>query len=574
MKTQKIIMMAALSIALLLFSAGAVLAMPPHPDLLDSPQATDGSQAVLRSCPHSMLQHTGAAPAYAGQPLRMRGPDAPMTSANILCILIEFSDEPMQVAASFFDTLLYVNQQGSVRHYYNEISYNSFDVVTVNLPSSLGWQTAPQTYAYYCNGNNGMGSYPQNTQKLCEDIVDLVDPLVDFSNYDNNSDGYVDGIMLVHTGPGAELTGLSSDIWSHKWGIIPRLKDGVYISTYAIEPEYWQNPGDMTIGVFAHEMGHALFDLPDLYDIDYTSRGIGKWSLMAGGSWNGSLGNSPAHMDAWSRIYSGFCTATNVNSNITNQSIPDVETNSSGAIFRMWTNGAGGDEYFLIENRRKTGYDSGLPGAGLLIWHIDDGEETANNTDNDDEWYPGHTSSGHYRVALEQADNAYELEKNLDNGDAADPFPGSTNNTSFNSVSSPSSHDYNDQETLVAVSNISAAGAVMTADLAVSLLADADDYEYSGTLPESYELEQNYPNPFNPSTRISFDLPRASHVQLSVYNVLGELVDELIDGDLPAGRHSVSWVPEAGGDVMPSGVYFYKLNTQEISLTKKMLLLK
>jgi hypothetical protein len=269
-----------------------------------------------------------------------------------------------------------------------------------------------------------------------------------------------------------------------------------------------------------------------------------------------------------------MCSATNVTSNISGQSIPDVETNDTGAIFRLWTNGSAGDEYFLIENREKTGYDSGLPGQGLLIWHIDEAQTTVDNTDNANEWYPGHTASGHYRVALEQADGLYELEKKLDQGDGADPYPGSTSNTSFNALSSPSSNDYNDQETLVGVTNVSAPGATMTADLSVSLLADVDDYGYSATLPESYDLKQNYPNPFNPTTRITFDLPHSGHVNLSVFNVLGEQVDQLIDNDLPAGRHSISWVSESHGGALPSGVYFYKLSTRDITLTKKMLLLK
>jgi hypothetical protein len=166
------------------------------------------------------------------------------------------------------------------------------------------------------------------------------------------------------------------------------------------------------------------------------------------------------------------------------------------------------------------------------------------------------------------------LEKALDSGDGSDPFPGLTGNTSFAAATSPSSDDYNAQETLVGVTNISAAGPTMTANLAVSLLADVEDYDYSTTLPEDYDLQQNYPNPFNPDTRITFDLPRADHVDLAVYNVLGEKVDQLIDDNLPAGRHSISWVPQSGGETMPSGVYFYKLSTHEITLTKKMLLLK
>ncbi|MGB5105080.1 MAG: M6 family metalloprotease domain-containing protein [Candidatus Zixiibacteriota bacterium] len=575
MRTRTILFLVAAALAAAVLVVGTADAMPPHPSLLEKMAHDGDAQAapLMRSCPQP---HLAGAPdgRGLGDPIRIDPASNPQTSGNILCILIEFSDKPATATAVSFDSLLFGSSTGTVKNYYSEVSYGTFDVVTVNYPSALDWQEAPQTYAYYCNGDNGLGTYPNNSQKLFEDIVDLVDPLVNFANYDINSDGYVDAIMLVHTGSGAELTGDADDIWSHAWGITPRQRDGKWISRYAIMPEFWYTAGDMTIGVFAHEMGHAYFGYPDLYDIDYSSNGIGRWSLMAGGSWNGSLGNSPAHPDAWSRIEAGFATATNVVSNVVNQSLPNVEQNSSGAIFRLWTNGGAGNQYFLIENRQKTGYDAGLPGAGMLVWHIDEAMATGDNTDNADEWYPGHTSSGHMRVALEQADGLFELEKKGDNGDTGDPFPGLTVNTSFSGLSNPNSDDYNSSQTLVSVTNISASASTMTADLAVSLVADVDDYTYDNVLPGSYSLDQNFPNPFNPSTRISFDLPKSGLVHLTVFNILGEKIEDLVDGYLPAGKHSITWQPNNDGTPLASGVYLYKLNTEEASISRKMLLLK
>ncbi len=577
MRTRKMMILVVAAIAVAVLVIGTADAMPPHPSLLEQTEHVGDAQKsqILKGCPHP---HLAGAPDGRGfgEPLRIDPLANPQVTGNILCILIEFSDKPAQASAEYFDSLLFGSATGTVKNYYNEISYGGFDVVTVNYPSDIGWQTAPQTYAYYCAGDYGMGAYPQNSQKLFEDVIDLVDPVVDFSNYDLNADGYVDAVMLVHTGSGAELTGSVNDIWSHAWGITPRSRDGKWISRYAIQPEYWYGAGDMTIGVFAHEMGHAYFGYPDLYDIDYTSNGIGRWSLMAGGSWNGSLGNSPAHPDAWSRIEAGFATATNVVANLVNQSIPNVEQNSSDAIFRMWTNGVGGNQYFLIENRQRVGYDAALPtgASGLLIWHIDESMATGNNTDNANEWYPGHTSSGHMRVALEQADGLWELEKKLDNGDNGDPFPGSTAKTSFSNLTTPNSNDYSSTGTLVSITNISASASTMSADLAVSLIADADDYTYDNVLPASYSLDQNFPNPFNPSTRISFNLPKSGAVRLTIYNILGEKIEELVDGYLPAGTHAFTWNPNSDGTPLASGVYMYELVTEEASLSRKMLLLK
>ncbi len=101
-------------------------------------------------------------------------------------------------------------------------------------------------------------------------------------------------------------------------------------------------------------------------------------------------------------------------------------------------------------------------------------------------------------------------------------------------------------------------------------LGSAVDDEKHGELPKDYLLHQNYPNPFNPVTRISFDLPVRSGVRLTVYNVAGQKVATLVDGVCRAGRHTVEW---AAGEAA-SGVYLYRLETAEFTLTKKMLLLK
>ncbi|MDZ7317409.1 MAG: T9SS type A sorting domain-containing protein, partial [candidate division KSB1 bacterium] len=89
-------------------------------------------------------------------------------------------------------------------------------------------------------------------------------------------------------------------------------------------------------------------------------------------------------------------------------------------------------------------------------------------------------------------------------------------------------------------------------------------------LVTDYELKQNYPNPFNPSTTIEFALPKDGKVKLVVYDVLGRQVASLIDAKLEAGIHSVSF----NAADLPSGVYFYRLQTNEKTLTQKMMLIK
>jgi len=106
----------------------------------------------------------------------------------------------------------------------------------------------------------------------------------------------------------------------------------------------------------------------------------------------------------------------------------------------------------------------------------------------------------------------------------------------------------------------------------VDFPTDASDPDDPG-LPVAFALEQNYPNPFNPSTEISFVLPRAERVTLEIFNITGQRVATVLTADLAAGEHVVTWDgTSAGGSLVASGVYFYKLQAGEYTATKKMIL--
>ena len=97
-----------------------------------------------------------------------------------------------------------------------------------------------------------------------------------------------------------------------------------------------------------------------------------------------------------------------------------------------------------------------------------------------------------------------------------------------------------------------------------------------GIIPDVTELGKNFPNPFNPTTTISFSIPQTSQfVKLAIYNLKGQKVTTLIGEVLPVGRHSVAWdgKDENGNRVSP-GIYFYKMDTNNYSQTKKMILMK
>ena len=95
------------------------------------------------------------------------------------------------------------------------------------------------------------------------------------------------------------------------------------------------------------------------------------------------------------------------------------------------------------------------------------------------------------------------------------------------------------------------------------------------SIPKTYSLEQNYPNPFNPTTQIRFNLPQTQKTTLTVYNLLGQKVAIISDGIYQAGAHVVTWNGRNDqGSAVSTGVYFYQLNGQGFTITKKMILLK
>ena len=114
-----------------------------------------------------------------------------------------------------------------------------------------------------------------------------------------------------------------------------------------------------------------------------------------------------------------------------------------------------------------------------------------------------------------------------------------------------------------------------TIDVTLILDSQTGVDDLGGTLPTAFSLGQNYPNPFNPTTAIEFNLPKASHVTLTIYNILGQRVTDLINSTLSAGNKSIEWNgTDANGRTVESGVYFYKISADEFSMTRKMMMLK
>ncbi len=378
---------------------------------------------------------------------------------------------------------------GSVNDAYKTMSYG-----IVNLQSTvLAWVTLPHDMAYYAGSNNGLQNTIPNTGTMAQDALAAVDPLVNFGQFDQDNDGYIDAIDIIHSGYGAEQGGApANSIWSVKsnlpsdWVSADNNANGVKVKVklYHTEPALWGSSGTgiLHIGVICHETGH-FFGLPDLYDTDNSSDGIGSWCMMAN-SW-GFDGTQlrPPDYSAWCKIFLGWVTPTLLTAPGT-YSTAQAETNK--AVYRI-DRGFTPSEYLLIENRQPAGLETVMPQGGLAIWHIDESVST-----NTKEGYPGQAgwpeNGNHYKVALLQADGRYDLEKIVhasasQRGDSTDVYPaGATSAIGMNTTPNTDRYKLGTAgPTANRITNISAAGATMTFDYSFPNSVLYVDTNYTGS---------------------------------------------------------------------------------------------
>jgi len=391
---------------------------------------------------------------------------APLNSGShpSLVLLVQFANQASLGTTPADWHNRFFGSSDSLADYYDEVSFGNVEFVPANETHGtandgvVGWLTLPT------NHPNTQGSTGTANQQLTADAINAANPYVNFASYDTNHNGLISNdelhITVIPAGWEASAGCGTPAVWGHKWGTgaLTPVVDGVFAGvTYTQFGEkhcdptgtFGARPPRMaTLGIMAHEMGHDL-DLPDLYDTDNSSYGgVGYWSVMAYGSWlnlpNTDPGTSPPHLDAFSKAYEGWITPTAAGDGTyglldaaANPAALQVRDNPSGVDW-LFGSHVGSGEYFLIENRQRTGYDGALPSCGVLIWHID---ETRS-------FISPNAAEPDRLVALEEGDNDnYPFE-------AADSFVGAR---TFNATSTPNSNLYDGTPSGVSVSNFSSA---------------------------------------------------------------------------------------------------------------------
>ena len=310
-----------------------------------------------------------------------------------LVILVNFADVAFETEKAEMDSMLTgedynrnysytyrgrtynVNSKGSARQYFYDSSHGQynpqFDVV--------GPVTISNNHSYY--GKNNSAGQDSKPEYMIEEACKLADIEfeVDFTQYDNDNDGYVDFVFVVYAGFGEADGGASTTIWPHSWNLLAAgtqcKVDGKTVDLYACgnELDYYSKK-HTGIGTFCHEFSHVL-GLPDLYVTNNASHNtLNEWDIMDYGPYNNE-GNTPPAYSAYERFFLGWLQPRLITEpeNITLEEINSSNTAlmiTEGDSANLIGNDPNPTTFYLLENRQQEGWDEHLPGHGLMLTKI------------------------------------------------------------------------------------------------------------------------------------------------------------------------------------------------------------
>jgi len=387
--------------------------------------------------------------------LRLSGKKFDYSKFKGLVILVEYNDAPFTRSDihDIFDRMInqpdydgYMSNTaipskipctGSVRDYYYENSNGLFN------PSFDVYGPVKIDYSQHSARKSA------NAQNLVTAALRGLDQEIDYSVYDTDHNNEVDMVYFIFSGAGSNHSANPETlIWPHASIVMDLRLDGVSFGRYACSTELYGNASNKRldgIGTICHEFSHVL-GLPDLYDVDYETGGQAihpaKWSIMASGSYlNKSV--TPCGYSLYERYALGFAFPRLISSP-GEYSIAPLNQGDSPDGCRI--NSSLPNEFFLLENRVKTGWDEYLPGEGMLVHRVDSTENAVweNNKVNAN---PNHTFYTLLRA------NPKKSGTTVTDSDG-DPFPGSGNVTSLTNSTDPALRSWTSTSTPLVIENI------------------------------------------------------------------------------------------------------------------------
>jgi M6 family metalloprotease-like protein len=281
---------------------------------------------------------------------------------------------------------------------------------------------------------------------LIEEALDLaVASGVNLKDFDSRNQGIVDALNVLYAGQTQYL----GELWPHNFNI--DLKFGAVRTDLYLLTSMGRDASELSIGTFCHENGHLLCRFPDMYDYgerdgdDVASEGIGAYCLMGSGNHNDN-GHTPSPVCGYLRYLAGWCDNVVLLDQPAQLSAKHGDYNT---VMKYETDKP--NEYFIVENRSKSGLDAGLPASGLAVYHCD--------ILGSNELQDG-TADRHYQCALLQADGRRDLERAVNRGDGTDLF-GAVQGTAVSAETNPSSRLWDGSDSGLEISGVSAPGEVM-----------------------------------------------------------------------------------------------------------------
>lgn len=317
--------------------------------------------------------------------------------------------------------------KGSMRDYFLAQSRGQFELDF----DVVGPVTVSKNASYY--GSNDDEGYDQHPGEMVIEAVNKIkDNVTNWQQYDWDGDGEVDQVFLIYPGMGEANGGAENTIWPHASSLKEEFdcQDGtgpvtvaenLTVNSYACGSELNGKSKLDGIGTICHEFSHCL-GYPDFYDIDYSGgQGMGTWDLMCSGSYNGN-GYQPAGYTSYEMWMAGWLEPIELNAE--DVQVKNMKSLQSGGESYIIYNKGNKNEFLMLENRQKDGWDASLPDAGMLILHCDfDKDVWEQNGPNDD--------PDHQRMVVIPADGRYQQLSSDGYSEKNDAFPLS-DVTSFN----------------------------------------------------------------------------------------------------------------------------------------------